>query len=565
MANLTPSRPHVSPLLGARIWLSGSVPRDAEPKIQDSILAFVRGFCDRVFRDGGTIIHGCHPSLRSLLLERARLYREGGGTRNVLTFVCSRWYANHVVDEKPQPDDWRRDALGYETPEVEAGADPGPSLRRMREWITARCDAVVVIGGRWWAAEPGRAGIPEELELTRDRGLPCFLLGGFGGAAAGYLDANPQLLGRLKNGLDPEQNRRLATDTNAATLVDQVVDQLGRLPLVHGQSLGGTSFRILALDGGGIKGTFTAAVLAQLQTLSGQPVGPHFDLIAGTSTGGILAIGLGLGVDPQKILDFYRERGPKIFPLTSFGDRIFYRLRHLLVPKFAQRVLLEALREAYPRGAKLGDSNNRLVIPSCVASNGRAYLFRTPHHPDLSRDAHREAAQVALATAAAPTYFAAAQVSGLVAETQFVDGGVWANNPALAAVVEAVRWLSVPLDRIEILSIGTTATPFSARAQARAGLLGWGGKAVELLMNAQANGTNVLANALAQDVRMLRIDETLAPGVAGIDNISAIPQLAGAGAHAASDPATLAQVKERFLNGIPAEDWRKTVGTASLL
>jgi len=72
---------------------------------------------------------------------------------------------------------------------------------------------------------------------------------------------------------------------------------------------------------------------------------------------------------------------------------------------------------------------------------------------------------------------------------------------------------------------------------------------------------NLLATALAQEVRMLRIDETLTPGAAGIDKISAIPRLAEEGVNAASDPAILAQIKDRFLNGILAEDWRQAIAT----
>jgi len=561
MPDLNEANRPETPLRGARIWLSGSVPNEADPALREAILYFVGHFCDRVFRDGGSIIHGSHPSLRGLILDRARAFVKGGGTRDRLTLVYSGWFGTHGDGERPQPDDWRRDALVYETPAVGGEDAHGESLKVMRQWIAARCDAVVAVGGRWWETNPGRAGVPVELELTQDRGLPCFLLGGLGGAAAGYLEAHPEVLARLKNGLDVEQNRRIATERNIVDLVDLVADQLGRLPLVRGQALGGPSFRILALDGGGIKGTFTAAVLAQLQALTGQPIARHFDLIAGTSTGGILAIGLGLGMQPMDMLDFYKTRGPVIFPLTSFNDRFRHRLRHLFRPKFSQQVLRSALEAAYPPGARLGDSNNRLVIPACVASNGRAYLFRTPHHRDLTADAGRSAVDVALATAAAPTYFASASVLGAVAATGFIDGGVWANDPALAAMVEAVRWLSVPLDRIEVLSIGTTAEPFSAGGQARAGLLGWGSKAVGLLMNTQGDGTHLLAMALARGERMRRIDVTLPPGAASIDDVRAIPWLEEAGELAASTPETLAQVRARFLNGIAAEDWRPTVAT----
>ena len=108
----------------------------------------------------------------------------------------------------------------------------------------------------------GTAGVPREFELARQRGLPCFLLGGLGGAAAGYLRTHAGVLDNLCNGLDRAENTELAGEENVAALVKRVVGQLVRLPLVRGEKLGNSTFRILALDGGGIKGTFTAAVLA---------------------------------------------------------------------------------------------------------------------------------------------------------------------------------------------------------------------------------------------------------------------------------------------------------------
>ena len=76
-------------------------------------------------------------------------------------------------------------------------------------------------------------------------------------------------------------------------------------------------FRILSLDGGGIKGAFSAAALAVLEETTGHRCVDHFDLISGTSTGGIIAIGLGLGLSARAIADFYQEQGPIIFPNTS--------------------------------------------------------------------------------------------------------------------------------------------------------------------------------------------------------------------------------------------------------
>lgn len=121
----------------------------------------------------------------------------------------------------------------------------------------------------------------------------------------------------------------------------------------------------------------------------------------------------------------------------------------------------------------LGEAQCRLVIPAYDAVSGACHTFRTPHHPLLRGDEATNAAEVALATAAAPTYFASAKVRNMIANSTYVDGGVWANSPSMAAIIEAVCYLDVPLDRIDILSIGTTDEPFNIKKFRRSGWLGW--------------------------------------------------------------------------------------------
>src|SRR5262245_45139780 len=140
-------------------------------------------------------------------------------------------------------------------------------------------------------------------------------------------------------------------------------------------------FRILSLDGGGIKGTFTASVLAHLEESTGKRVLDHFDLIVGTSTGGILAIGLGLGFTGRDLLEFYRREGPAIFPGTSLVARSAGFLKQLFVgPKFSGTVLRDALAKVLDN-KRFGESRCRLVVPSYDAVYGRIYLFKTAHHP----------------------------------------------------------------------------------------------------------------------------------------------------------------------------------------
>lgn len=221
--------------------------------------------------------------------------------------------------------------------------------------------------------------------------------------------------------------------------------------------------KILAIDGGGIKGAFPAAFLAAIEEATGKRIADHFDLIAGTSTGGIIALGLGLGLSAKDILRFYQENGRRVFGqeldgaglwgrLSLFWRKQERRVRQLVGPAYDPLALKIALEGAF--GAKrLADSAVRLVIPAYSISTRSVYVFKTAHHHRFEIDHKRSAVDVALATAAAPTYFPAHAVAG---DALLVDGGVWANNPAGMAAVEAVSVLGWPANGLRILSLGCT-------------------------------------------------------------------------------------------------------------
>lgn len=545
------------PLQGVRIWLSGAVPPDATEVQRASILAFVGQFAASVFRSGGHILHGSHPSFTSTLLAEADRFVKAEGRKDCLTLAVSRYWSKDAQAVPIQQ--WRKHCMVYETPEASGGNARDESLVKLRHWMSERCDAFVAVGGRWWKEVAGRAGVPIEAGLAIHRGLPCFLLGGLGGAAQGFVRDHPELIDALRNGLDHHTNAAIATNEEVAGLVNTVCTQLARLPLVHGRVSDGISFRILALDGGGIKGAFTASVLATLEKAIGGPVGRHFDLIAGTSTGGILAVGLGMGLTPRQMLEFYRKRGPVIFPVTRLLGKLRRELRHIFRPKHSQEVLLRELTAAYfPDGnpRALGDSICRLVVPAYDATSGACHTFRTPHHELLTADAETGAAEVALATAAAPTYFSAARVKNMIANPSYFDGGVWANCPVMAGIVEAVCYLDVPLDRIDVLSIGTTDEPFTVSMLANAGIAGWNKTLIDLLMNAQVDSAIRHAQQLVGDPRFLRINATTPQGLYKLDDAKEVESLIALGNKTASDPSVLSQVKSRFLNGISAMNWR---------
>jgi len=221
--------------------------------------------------------------------------------------------------------------------------------------------------------------------------------------------------------------------------------------------------KILAIDGGGIKGAFPAALLATIEEATGKRIAEHFDLIAGTSTGGIIALGLGLGLSAKEILNFYQEQGRRVFGqridgtgllgrLGSLWSKQRRRVRQLVGPPYDALALRDALEGAFGK-KHLGDSQVRLIIPAYSINTRSVYVFKTAHHRRFEIDHKRSAVDVALATAAAPTYFPA---HALADDALLVDGGVWANNPTGIAAVEAVGVLGWQGDGLRILSLGCT-------------------------------------------------------------------------------------------------------------
>lgn len=285
-------------------------------------------------------------------------------------------------------------------------------------------------------------------------------------------------------------------------------------------------FRVLCLDGGGIRGVFTASFLAGLEQFTGKKLIEYFDLIAGTSTGGLIALGLGLGHPPDKILDFYLKSGEKIFP-----NGRWHRWRHLWRAKYDSFHLQTAVQELLGSDTLLGKSKTRLVIPSFDATAGRPTCFKTRHHPSLKRDHKLTAWEVAMATAAAPTFFPAFSASW---EASYVDGGVWANCPVLVGLLECYRFLDQPIENIQILNVGTTGEPFHIPEKLR--LCRSGGKfpyvvnqdIIKLFMEASAFSSLFQAQLLLGE-RLTIINHSTASKRFGLDDCSSLRDLQGLG------------------------------------
>jgi patatin-like phospholipase/acyl hydrolase len=427
--------------------------------------------------------------------------------------------------------------------------NPDQSLLPMREWMAEHCDLVVAIGGEHWKDDKKQAGVPEELEEALFRGKPGFVVGGFGGATAGYIQEHDAVFSRLRNGLPVSENRAMALSTEVDDLVNGIISQIQRLPLIQENIHGGRLFRILALDGGGLRGTFTAAVLAKwddmLKSGGGNEIVRHFDMVAGTSTGAILAIGLGLGLTPLAMLNFYRVQGPKIFP----KDR---RLRHWLKSKHESSTLRSTLEAAFGN-RRLQDSCCRLVLPTVRAIHGEAEAIVTAHSPDRTGFSEILAVDAALASSAAPTYFDEAVVDSPIAPESYLDGGIWANNPVLPALAEAVRHLKIPLDRIDVLSVGTMGNEVDFKESLGKGKAGWAPTSADLFFAAQEHAAATLANSFLSLARHLRVNQQT-PSEIKLDDKEAIEDMALRGSNVGQD--SFVAVRSRFLDGFHAPDWR---------
>lgn len=304
------------------------------------------------------------------------------------------------------------------------------------------------------------------------------------------------------------------------------------------------NYRILSIDGGGIKGVFPAALLATVEQTLPDPVGSYFDLIVGTSTGGIIALGLGLGFSAGQLLEFYETLGPKIFK----GSRLGLWLKHWGVTKYSQQPLREALESRFGT-RRIGDAKTRLVIPSMNIETGKVHIYKTAHHPRFEIDYPKLAVEAALATAAAPTYFPTHRTSSHV---PLVDGGVWANNPVGMASVEAIGVLGWPKEKIRVLSVGCTSAPLDIgiRRRFNPGKIFWANKVSDIFMAGQCSASLGTAYTLIGHDNVVRIDPIVPNGRYEMDVHKEINSLRARGESEGRE--ALPKLKAMFF-GEPAE------------
>ncbi len=267
-----------------------------------------------------------------------------------------------------------------------------------------------------------------------------------------------------------------------------------------------------------MRGIYAAAYLERLAAsfalrrgVAGLDVGQAFDLLVGTSTGGIIACALAAGLPLLQVVELYRKHGAAIFPRkmpTSPGTHLFLDLlrrpRSLRAGAAALHAALQANFGGLTMGKVYEQRGIAIAIPAVELSQHRGWVFKTPH---LATTNHRDdgyaLVDVCMATTSAPLFRSIASLRhpdhGPEGVRAFVDGGLWANNPVLVGLIEALS-MAEPNSRIEVFALGTCGAPpgEAQPSDLNRGLPGWafGAKVAALSIDAQQSAYDVMTRLL---------------------------------------------------------------------
>lgn len=259
-------------------------------------------------------------------------------------------------------------------------------------------------------------------------------------------------------------------------------------------------FYILTIDGGGIRGVYPAYILLKIQEELKIRLDKQFSLIAGTSTGSIIAATVAEAIDLNLILQLYREYGPKIFNTQKSNI-----LKQLCQSKYNKTILKERIQSVFGN-RKLGEVVVPLMIPATDIGNGTVHVFKSSYCSSFVRDKDVLLKEAVMASCSAPLYFDPSKVDSYLLS----DGGLWANNPSLAAVIDANKRLGVNLEDIRILSIGTGIPKrgYGVSESRKWGILtGWSRtKLVDLAMSLQSQSAHNYLGLLLKENQILRLN-----------------------------------------------------------
>jgi uncharacterized protein len=295
----------------------------------------------------------------------------------------------------------------------------------------------------------------------------------------------------------------------------------GILPTPEGEMAIGENRRIqvLTIDGGGIRGIIPAVILAEIEARVNRPLWQVFDLIAGTSTGGIIAAAIGAGAKggdayrPGELVDLYVANGPEIF-----HRRFLTSVLQLFGPKYSAKGL-ERVLQIFFGESMLSSAKTPLLISSYDVDHQMPFFFKSQKTNDPAYN--WKLREVARATSAAPSYFPAIRLNNGRAAYTLVDGGVCVNNPSVAAFAEARR-IYPDANDILVVSVGTgdRNDGLTYSQVRRWGLLGWGKHLPAVFMDSVSETSDYEMHYLLGAGRNYRLQPELVKASPDMDCVS---------------------------------------------
>jgi len=280
---------------------------------------------------------------------------------------------------------------------------------------------------------------------------------------------------------------------------------------------------ILSIDGGGIRGIIPAMVLEEIEKRTGRRIADLFDVIAGTSTGGLIALGLASPGNEsvptftaRDLVELYEDDGETIFPHALFG-----RLRQLGDEKYSAEGLEEVLREKFG-DVRLKDALTGVLIPAYDIERRDTVFFRS-QRAEAEPGTHDFAMRhVARATSAAPTYFEPLRLpaGGSRADYTLVDGGVFANNPGMCAYVDDYAGEARPENTLLVsLGTGQLTRPLPYGEAKHWGVAGWGRRILDVVFDGVSDTVNYQLAQILEE-RYYRFQTDLDKGQDDLDDAS---------------------------------------------
>ena len=269
-----------------------------------------------------------------------------------------------------------------------------------------------------------------------------------------------------------------------------------------------SEFRILALSGGGYLGLYAAVVLAELEARVGEPLGRRFDLIAGTSVGGLLSMALAFEVPMAELVKLFLERGEEVFSSRRLPKGAVTRLldlsRSVMGPKYTGEALRKELTRHFGKRT-LGDALHAVVVPAVDVTRSVTKVFKTPHAQASLGDAGLSAVDVTLATCAAPAFFPCVKVG----DKLYADGGLFAVAPDQVALHEAELFMGAKPSKVRMLSVGTATMGYQPmeKPEADVGAVGWltDGRLILTMISVQQQHVQAIMEDRLAD-RYMRLD-----------------------------------------------------------